>query len=203
MRVVKALAGVIAALVVLFFAVGGCLPDRVAIDRGIHVARSPAEVHAVLDGFGRFNEWSPWSEWGPQARHEFSCPPTGGGASLRWVGKDTVGSGRRRIVECVASERVVAAIEFDGPGEVAARRLLWPRDGGTDVPWGFQADDASGLAGRWHGLVRLGALLESGAGLAASVMADGEEIGHMPLMRLDASDTAPATLVTPRVVAVG
>ncbi|MBB5014583.1 SRPBCC family protein [Rehaibacterium terrae] len=205
MRVVKALAGVIAALVVLFFAVGWLLPDRVVVERGIHVARPPAEVHAVLDGFGRFNEWSPWAELDPQARYEFSGPPTGVGATLRWSGNDAVGSGRQRIVESVAGERVVTALEFDGQGEATARFLLSPRDGGTDVLWRFEADFGGSIAGRWfglfldrligadyeRGLARLKALLESGSGSASSAMVDGEEIDFVPLRLLYASGTAP------------
>lgn len=201
MRLMKALAGVVAVPVLLFFAVGGLLPDHAQVERGIHIERSPAAIHAVLDGYGRFNEWSPWAERDPAANYEYSGPRSGVGATLHWSGNAEVGEGTQRIVESVPGERVVSALDFGDRGRATAAFVLAPRDAGTDVVWRFRADFEGRLIDRWfglffdrmiggdyeRGLARLKTLLES----EPAVSPQAEEIDFTPLPLLYVTGSAP------------
>lgn len=50
----------------------------------------PAAVHAVLEDFHRWRDWSPWEERDPDLRRTFTGPERGVGAHYEWEGNKTV-----------------------------------------------------------------------------------------------------------------
>ena len=92
----------------LVFVGGGLLlPATTHVERSVLIERSPQQVFATLDSFARFNAWSPWAEYDPQARYTFEGPARGAGARMRWVGNRAVGSGSQEIVASQPHSRIV------------------------------------------------------------------------------------------------
>lgn len=215
MRFAKAMLWLVAVSVAAFFAGAWLLPDRVGIERSIVIGRSPQAVHAVLDGFSRFNEWSPWAGSDPLARYDFQGPAAGVGATMRWQGNRAIGSGELRIIESVPDQRVVAVLDL-GDGQCSTITfLLQPVADGTRLTWRFDADFSGDRLGRWfgpflghmvgrdyeQGLARLKQLLESEPEPAAAVapVVAGEPIDFEPLALFSIGGSAP--IDDPRAVA--
>jgi effector-binding domain-containing protein/uncharacterized protein YndB with AHSA1/START domain len=154
MRILKWLVGGLLALGVVFAVGGSLLPDHVHVERSIVIERSPAHVHAILDGYERFNEWSPWAEMDPNATYTYGGPKRGVGARLAWSGDPaTVGTGSQEITASVPGERVETALDFGDQGKATAAFVLTPENGGTRVVWGFDTAFEGNLVGRWFGLL--------------------------------------------------
>jgi uncharacterized protein YndB with AHSA1/START domain len=152
MRWLKISLGVVVFLVAVFVLGGLLLPDKVQVERSILIERPPAEVYAVVSGFERFNEWSPWGmDYDPTAVYEFSGPASGVGARMAWVGEK--GSGSQQITEAVANERVGVELDFGSDGKAAAQFILIPEGDGTRTVWRFSGDFAGSMRGRWLGLM--------------------------------------------------
>jgi uncharacterized protein YndB with AHSA1/START domain len=151
MRWLKISLGIVVVLLAAFVIGGLVLPDRVQVERSILIERQPPQVFAVVNGFARFNEWSPWIDHDPSATYHFSGPATGVGARMSWSGDK--GEGAQEITEVVADERVVVALDFGADGGAVAQHILIPEGGGTRVVWRFQSDFEGSLVGRWFGLL--------------------------------------------------
>jgi effector-binding domain-containing protein len=205
MRILKWLIGGLLALAALFVVVGFLLPDHVHVERAIVIERSPAHVHAILDGYERFNEWSPWAEMDPNATYTYTGPKRGVGARLAWSGDPaTVGTGSQEITASVPDQRVETALDFGEHGKATAAFVLTPENGGTRVVWGFDTHFDGNLVGRWfgllmermlapdyeRGLVRLKALVESLPPEDITGL-DPSEIDHPALTLLLASAEMP------------
>lgn len=150
MRAVKMIAGLVLALAVVFVVGGLLLPDKVHVERAIEIDRPPAEVYAVLNGFGRFNEWSPWLDFDPTAEYRFEGPVSGIGARMAWHGDK--GGGSQEIVAVVDGAQIDVALDFGSDGQALAHYLMQPHGGGTWLVWSFDTEFQGSLVGRWFGL---------------------------------------------------
>ncbi|GIX35013.1 MAG: hypothetical protein KatS3mg126_0792 [Lysobacteraceae bacterium] len=163
------------------FALGGMgLPDRAVVERDIRIERPPATVYALLDGFGRFNEWSPWRDYDPSALYEISGPEHGVGARMRWSGAK--GSGVQEIVEVEPPHRIVVALDFGEQGTALSRFLLTPAGGGTRLTWQLESDARGSWLGRWFNLLldrMVGPDYERGLA-ALKALAESEPPAPMP-----------------------
>lgn len=151
MRLLKSLIWLAVLLIAVFAGVGWLLPDRAVVERSVVIERPPTEVHALLDGFGRFNEWSPWRDYDPSARYEYAGPPNGVGAIMRWRGEK--GAGSQEIVAVDPPHSVAVRLDFGADGEAMAHYLLRPAGSGTRVVWQLESDAAGSLVGRWVNLL--------------------------------------------------
>lgn len=137
----------------LVLTVGGLLlPAATHVERSVVIARSPEQVFATLDSFQRFNAWSPWAEYDPQAKYTFEGPARGVGARMRWVGNRSVGSGSQEITASEPNHRIVVALDFDG-SQANATYLLAPEGQGTRVTWAFDTEHGMNPFKRWLGLL--------------------------------------------------
>jgi hypothetical protein len=151
MRWLKIALGFVLVLVAVFVVGGLLLPDRVELERSIHIERPSAQIYPLLDGFTRFNEWSPWRDYDPSAVYELSGPARGVGARMSWSGDK--GGGSQEVIEAVPNDRVGVALDFGGDGLATAHHILIPEGDGTRVIWRFETGFEGSLAGRWFGLV--------------------------------------------------
>ena len=135
---------------IVFVAGGLLLPATSHVERSIAIERPPGEVHAMLNSFQRFNEWSPWYEYEPSAKYAYSGPQAGVGAMMSWQG-EKVGKGSQRIVESTPPSRIVNALDFDGT-EATARFDLQEEGAGTRVTWSLDSQHGYNLVSRWFGL---------------------------------------------------
>jgi effector-binding domain-containing protein len=147
----KILLGVVA-LVLLLVAVAYALPRQRHVERSIVIDRDASVVHALVNSYRRFDEWSPWAERDPRMEVVRSGPEAGVGATYEWSGNEQVGAGSQRIVESVPNERVTTALAFGGQPPATARFLLAPTGGGTRVTWTLETDAGLNPVARWVGL---------------------------------------------------
>lgn len=124
------------------------VPERASAERSIVVERPASVIYGLVDGYGRFNEWSPWAELDPATVYTFDGPRDGVGARMTWSSENpSVGRGKQTIVEAEPYARVVQRVVFDGRQESTATMTFEPVDGGTRVTWRLEADFPLRLGG--------------------------------------------------------
>ncbi|MEH6416651.1 SRPBCC family protein [Pseudomonas sp. CGJS7] len=139
-------------LLAVAFVVGGfLLPSRSHVERSITIERPPAEVHAILDSYKRFNEWSPWFDIEPTASYAYSGPESGVGATMTWEGQK-VGKGSQRITESVPQQKVVNTMDLEGT-QATGTFTLQAQGSGTRVTWALDSEHGNNLVSRWFGLL--------------------------------------------------
>jgi hypothetical protein len=154
MNVVRRLFYVILSLIGLGLAVGLFLPDSAHVERTITTRASAATVYGVVNGFKRFNEWSPWFDLDPQAKYTYSGPESGVGAKMTWASdKPGVGSGRQEIVAVEPGRLVKTRLEFGGQGPSMSTLTITPADGGSRIVWAFDTRFEGDYFGRYMGLM--------------------------------------------------
>ena len=166
MKFIRWVLAAIVALGLVFVASSLLLPSSTRVERSIVIDRSPAEVFATLDSFERFNAWSPWAEYDPQATYTYEGPAHGVGARMRWVGNRAVGTGSQEITASEPHRRILVALDFDG-SLAQASYLLAPEGQGTRVTWAFDSAHGWNPFKRWLGLLfdrMIGADYEKGLG---------------------------------------
>jgi hypothetical protein len=146
------------------------------------VVEAPRDrVHALIDDFHQWREWSPWEDVDPDLRRDYSGPQSGVGARYAWEGNRKAGKGNMEIVESTP-ERVGLRLQFEKPWKATndVGFTLAPADGreeATAVTWrmtgatrGFAAlfskvMSMDRMVGKdfEKGLARLKARAESGA----------------------------------------
>lgn len=98
---------------------------------------SPAAVHALLDDFHAWQDWSPWEEMDPDLERTYSGAEKGVGARYAWSGNKKVGTGRMEITSSTP-ERIDIDLEFIEPFKAKNQAIfeLTPRgNGSTRVEW--------------------------------------------------------------------
>lgn len=154
MSIVKKVVLALLAIIVLFVVVGFLLPSRAHVERSITIEAPQATVFALVDGYRRFNDWSPWHGRDPETRYELEGPEFGVGAKMRWASdQPDVGSGS---IETTASEPyslVRSRLDFGPRGTAESFIRLEPAAAGTAVTWGFETGFGANLPGRYMGLM--------------------------------------------------
>ena len=152
-KLLKGIVWILAAVVVIFIGGGYLLPDEVSLQRQVAINAPPEKVFALVSGYKRFNEWSPWAELDPKAVYTFEGPESGVGAKMSWASNDPgVGVGSLTITEYVPNSRVGMALDFGAMGKSQAYWDLKPEGTGTSARWGFKMK-LEGMMDRWFGLL--------------------------------------------------
>jgi effector-binding domain-containing protein len=146
--------GLVAGLLVVLLLVGAyLLPREVRVEREARIDAPVSTVFALVDGFGRFNDWSPWAARDPEARYTYEGPRRDVGERMSWEGDpDTVGSGSQTLVERVPWEKIGTELDFGPEGKATATLSLSPDQGATRVRWSFETDLGMNPVGRWMSL---------------------------------------------------
>jgi carbon monoxide dehydrogenase subunit G len=150
-RLLKWIAGLLAALVVIFLGGAYLLPGEAVVQRQVQIAAPPEKVYAVLAAIKRFNDFSPWFEMDPASKISFTGPDSGTGQKMSWESAK-LGNGSMTIVEVEPNRRVGTELDFGAMGKATASFDLAPVDGGTAVTWGFKSELDNPLQ-RWFGLM--------------------------------------------------
>jgi hypothetical protein len=154
MRFLKYLAGSIVALAALLIVVGVFLPTTAHVERSVRTTASPAAVFAIVNGFQRFNEWSPWAGLDPKTNYSYSGPSTGIGARMEWS-SDTpeVGKGSQEIIAVVPGRSVTMRLDFDGKSKATSTMVIEPEAGGSVIHWSFDTSFETSFPMRYLGLL--------------------------------------------------
>lgn len=153
MKVLKWLVILIVATAAGLVGVGFFLPDHAHVERSIVIDRPPATVFTVLDGFRRFNDWSPWANLDPKTITTYEGPSIGVGAKMSWASEDpNVGSGSQEILEAESPSFIKVRLIFaDFDSDNVATYRLAPEGTGTKLTWAYDSDFRGDLMGRWFG----------------------------------------------------
>ena len=151
MRLLKALLLIVIVLAAVFAIGGWLLPDRTEMERSVVIERSPPQMFELLDGFGRFNEWSPWRDYDATAAYEYAGPARGVGAIMRWQGEK--GGGAQEIIASDPPHSITVQLDFGADGKALASWLLRPAGDGTRVTWRLESDAEGSWVGRWFNLL--------------------------------------------------
>jgi Polyketide cyclase / dehydrase and lipid transport len=153
MKILRGLFFVLLGLVALFFVTGVFLPQTAHVERSMTTMASPATVYGLVDGFKRFNEWSPWAQLDPATKYTYSGPETGVGARMEWVSANPdVGSGSQEVIDIESGRRVTHRLDFGMDNPTTSTIRLEPDGTGTRVIWSLDTDFSGSLVGRYFGL---------------------------------------------------
>ena len=129
---------IVAAVLVLgVLAFATTKPDTFTVQRSATIKAPPEKIHAVLNDFKRWPEWSPWEKLDPGMKRTLSGAPSGKGAAYAWDGNSEVGAGRMEIVEAAPAAKVSMKLDFIRPfeGHNIADFTLTPKGDATEVTW--------------------------------------------------------------------
>lgn len=155
MKILKWLLIVIVASIAALVGIAFFLPDHAHVERSIVIERPPATVFTLLNGFRRFNEWSPWADLDPKAITTYEGPVVGVGSKMSWTSEDpNVGAGSQEILEAQAPSFIKVRLIFaDFESDNVATYRLAPEGAGTKVTWAYDTDFRGNLMGRWFGMM--------------------------------------------------
>ncbi len=125
------------AAVALFLVIVAMKPNTFRIERSILVDAPADRVHAMINDFRRWPDWSPWENKDPGMTRILSGAEAGTGAAYAWDGNRNIGAGRMEILESVAPERVTIQLDFLKPFKArnTAEFTMKPDGAGTRVTW--------------------------------------------------------------------
>lgn len=114
---------------------------RFELSRSTRIDADPARVHALVDDFHQWQQWSPWEDLDPEQTRSYSGPDRGVGAHYEWSGNRKAGAGSMEITDSDPS-RVVIDLRFTRPfkAENLTRFDLEPAGSATDVTWSLTGD---------------------------------------------------------------
>ncbi|MEM6797045.1 MAG: SRPBCC family protein [Acidobacteriota bacterium] len=154
MALVKKLVIGVVGLILGLLVVGFFLPRNVHLERSVTIDAPQHTVFTLLSGYGRFNEWSPWSKLDPETVYTFEGPSHGVGAAMAWTSDDpSVGSGNQRITALTVPSQIKTDLDFGPQGTADAFFNLEAEGASTRVTWGFDTDLGVNPLGRYFGLV--------------------------------------------------
>jgi hypothetical protein len=105
--------------------------------RETHIDADPARVHALINDFHNWTQWSPWEDVDPDLRRKYSGAESGVGARYAWEGNRKAGKGDMEIVGSTP-ERIDVRLTFEKPWKATnavAFTLVPAGDGATEVTW--------------------------------------------------------------------
>ena len=94
------------------------------------------EVHALIDDFHAWTQWSPWEDLDPELQRTYSGSERGVGAVYQWSGNRKAGQGRMEITRS-SPEDVEVALDFLKPFKSSSTTTfsLAASGNGTVVEW--------------------------------------------------------------------
>jgi effector-binding domain-containing protein len=139
---------------VVLLLVAFLLPRRVHVERSAVISAPRATVFALVNGFKRFNDFSPWATLDPKTVYSVSGPESGVGAKMIWKGDPKkVGTGTQEVIESRPIETVAMSLDFGPEGQATTRFTLRRAGDATNVTWSFDTDLGMNPVSRYFGLL--------------------------------------------------
>ena len=129
------------------------------VSRSASIAADPARVHALVDDFHQWRQWSPWEDLDPDLERTYGGADHGVGATYSWKGNRKAGQGSMEITGSTP-ERVEVALAFLKPfkSESVVVCAIAPAAGGTEVTWTMSGEQ-KGMAGLFGRIVSMDKLV--------------------------------------------
>jgi uncharacterized protein YndB with AHSA1/START domain len=115
-------------------------PDDFAIERQALVKAPPEKVYALLEDFGRAQEWSPYEKKDPAMKRALSGAPRGKGSVYAFDGNGEVGAGRLEIIDATPPSKVVVRLDMEKPFKASniIEYSMAPAGDSTRVTWAMR-----------------------------------------------------------------
>jgi len=166
MKLLKRLVITVVAIFVVILVIGLLLPRTRHVERSVMIDAPACVVFAQVNGFGHFNDWSPFVAVIPDATYTLEGPDFGVGAKITWeVTGPKPEVGGQTIVASTPYDRVDTELDLGPQGSAQSAFLLQPENGGTRLTWTFDTDFGLDIPGRYWGLLldrQLGPLFAQG-----------------------------------------
>lgn len=107
-----------------------------SLSRSTRIQADAATVHALIDDFRAWQQWSPWEGVDPDLKRDYSGPEKGVGSTYHWSGNKKAGEGEMRITDSTPSV-VVVDLRFLKPFKATnvTTFALAPAGDATEVTW--------------------------------------------------------------------
>lgn len=104
--------------------------------RAATIAADPARVHALVNDFHEWPQWSPWEDIDPAMERSYTGAERGVGAHYAWSGNRKAGEGTMEITSS-SPEEICVALEFRKPfkADNQVTFTILQQDGGTVATW--------------------------------------------------------------------
>lgn len=112
------------------------MADTFRLARSAFIKAPPATVHALVNDFHQWEQWSPWVKMDAgHLNQTYEGPPSGVGAGYTWSGPKT-GKGRMEILTSTPAH-IGVSLDFIAPMRRSNKAdfTFTPEDGGTKVEW--------------------------------------------------------------------
>jgi carbon monoxide dehydrogenase subunit G len=113
-----------------------------SVERSTTVDAPPQRVHALVNDFRRWTEWSPWEDVDPDLQRTYAGPDQGVGAQYSWTGNRKAGAGKMEIVGSTP-ERIDINLDFLKPFKSLGNQVRYdfvPEGQGTRVVWRMESE---------------------------------------------------------------
>lgn len=100
---------------VIFAAVVQLQPAQFKISRSALYSVPPEVLHAQVNDFHNWQNWSPWAKLDPNAEISYAGPATGAGSVFTWAGNSDVGRGKMTISKSTPPDSIDIQLEFTEP----------------------------------------------------------------------------------------
>lgn len=137
-RALKITLIVLGSLIGIFFILALIAPKEYKVERSVNIKAAPPVILEQIRSLKNMHEWSPWRDYDPNMKVEFSGTDGQVGSKMSWTGNDDVGTGNQEIT-AVTDSRVDTKVIFVEPwqSEMDGYFLLEPAGGETKVTWGM------------------------------------------------------------------
>ena len=130
------------------------LPQKQHVERSVDISAPAEQIYPYLADPKLFGEWSPWSKIDPNMKVQYTGPASGEGAGMKWQSQNqSVGTGSWVITKAVENERLEVNMDFGDQGGATSFFSLKPKEGKTQVTWGFDTDAGMNPVMRYMGLL--------------------------------------------------
>lgn len=137
LSVVKIILALLVVAVASFLFKVALQKPEMTVTRSETINAPPAVVFEHVNDLHKWNAWSPFVKYDPNAKHTFEGADSGVGAAMHWSGNDDIGEGRMTITNSVPAERIVFKLEFLKPFQATnpAEFTFRPEGDKTIVSW--------------------------------------------------------------------
>ena len=137
----KSLALVILAALLLLLAYAATRPDTFSIARSTRIQAPPERVWALIQDLKGFNRWNPWERKDP-GKGQYGATTAGPGASYAWA-SDKLGAGSMTVTAATPAKQVTLRLDFVAPMKAThiAEFTLQPDGTATQVTWAMSGQN--------------------------------------------------------------
>lgn len=151
MKILKWIAIVVVAVVLLVVGVGYTLPSSLSVEESTEMPAVPEVVFQAVSDLELWQEWEPWGQSDDSMTISWGEKRSGLGASYSWTGDET-GTGSMKISGLERPRRVEYELFFNGDEanpSIAVIEIAPLASGGSRVTWSFSGDMGGGPIARY------------------------------------------------------